>query len=108
MSDTTFEALVDKTKSCCEQLYKRCENGAWDDCVPLMAERESLLKQLFELAAELNPSEIEILATLYQDILEKDRVYLSAAETEHGNVKKQLRNIKVAERTALPAYRQHS
>lgn len=108
MNNPSFGALVEQASACCEALYHHCQSQQWDESVILLKEREQLLAQLANLAQTLSPYEIEILANLYQDILENDAVYLTEAESEQTQVKKQLRHIKRAELSALPAYRENS
>lgn len=108
MTAPSFSELIEATGVCNKELYRCCDEEHWDACIGILSTRNDLFNQLTQLTPTLKQGELDILASLYHKTLESDKIYLTHAESEMSEVKRQLRHIKRAEVKALPTYRKHS
>ena len=111
MSDS-FVTLIEQLNLCNEKLYfeagqfsfdKLGDENIWQQSVEQIAERGQILTKLNQITPKLNDAEINVLAQVYQQMLENDKKCLAIAEQEYTQTRTSLRKIKNAAK-AVPAY----
>ena len=122
----SFDQLVADIKKCNEQLMlseshalaipvvesesdeaklQDVEN-VWHQTLDVLEQRAVYISQLSSLFNTLNQSQIDIVAQLYQSIIENDAQSVNWASSEQKQTRNALRAIKNAEK-ALPLYKAH-
>lgn len=79
---------------------------AWQLTLDVLEQRAVCISQLSSLFNTLNQSQIDIVAQLYQSIIENDAQSVNWANSEQKQTRNALRAIKNAEKV-LPLYKAH-
>lgn len=126
MVSHSFDQLVADIKQCNEQLMlseshtlatpivesesdvakQQDVENAWQQTLDVLEQRAVCISQLSSLFNTLNQSQIDIVAQLYQSIIESNVQSVNWARLEQLQTRNALRAIKNAEK-ALPLYKAH-